>query len=67
MSTLIKVGDRVRIQSVQERGQDELTARQGTTGTVLARRIVDGSWFGYIVEFEDQTTQWFFESEVMAA
>lgn len=67
MAALIKVGDQVRIQTVRERGQEPLQPRQGSVGKVLARRVVDGSWLGYIVEFEDKGTQWFFESEVVSA
>ncbi len=67
MSTLIKAGDKVRIRSIMERGQSETNARAGQLGTVLTRRVVDGSGVGYVVEFEDGSTQWFFEKELETA
>ncbi len=62
--TLIKVGNRAKVESVRERGQTDLKSLQGSEGTVLARRIVDGSGVGYILEFDDKSTQWFFDDEV---
>lgn len=67
MNTLIKAGDKVRIRSIKERGQQETGSRQGQLGTVLARRVVDGSGVGYVVEFEDGSTKWFFEKELETA
>ncbi len=67
MSTLIKAGDKVRIRSIKERGQQETNSRSGQVATVVARRVVDGSGVGYVVEFEDGTTQWFFEKELEMA
>lgn len=67
MSTLIKIGDKVRIRSIKERGQEETSSRTGKLATVVARRIVDGSGVGYVVEFEDGTTNWFFEKELEMA
>jgi len=67
MSTLIKAGDKVRIRSIKERGQQETNSRSDQVATVVARRVVDGSGVGYVVEFEDGTTQWFFEKELEMA
>lgn len=64
MNTLIKIGDKARIRSISERGQQESGSRTGQMATVVARRVVDGSGVGYVVEFEDGTTQWFFEKEL---
>lgn len=67
MSTLIKAGDKVRIRSIRERGQQETNSRAGQLATVVTRRVVDGSGIGYVVELEDGTTQWFFEQELETA
>jgi hypothetical protein len=47
----IKVGDKVRVRSIRDRGQEEVSALVGKEGVVLARRVVDGSGIGYILEF----------------
>ncbi len=63
---VIKVGDKVRVRSIQDRGQQEVSALVGKEAVVLARRVVDGSGIGYILEFPDRSRHWFFESEVEA-
>ncbi len=64
MSTFIKPGDTVLVKAIAERGQGELNSLQGKQGKVLARRVVDGSGVGYIVQLSDQTTHWFFAQEL---
>jgi len=62
----IKVGNKVKVRSVQDRGQDNISALVGKEAVVLARRVVDGSGVGYILEFPDRSRHWFFESELEA-
>ncbi|MDX2271790.1 MAG: DUF2862 domain-containing protein [Cyanobacteriota bacterium] len=64
MTTLIKPGDKVRIRTVRDRGQEAIKPRLGTEAVVLTRRVVDGSGVGYNVQFADQSTQWFFDQEI---
>jgi hypothetical protein len=61
---LIKVGDKVKVRSVRDRGQEDMSALVGKEAVVLARRVVDGSGVGYILEFPDRSRHWFFESEL---
>ncbi len=63
---VIKVGDKVRVRSVRDRGQESISALVGKEAVVLARRVVDGSGIGYILEFPDRSRHWFFESELEA-
>ncbi len=63
---VIKVGTKVRVRSIQDRGQEEVSALVGKEAVVLARRVVDGSGIGYILEFPDRSRHWFFESELEA-
>lgn len=60
----IKVGNKVKVRSLQDRGQEKLSALVGKEAVVLARRVVDGSGVGYILEFPDRSRHWFFESEL---
>ncbi|MFS8913852.1 cytochrome b6f subunit family protein [Synechococcus sp. B60.2] len=61
---VIKVGDKVKVRSIRDRGQEEVSALVGKEAVVLARRVVDGSGIGYILEFPDRSRHWFFESEL---
>ncbi|MFS8909462.1 cytochrome b6f subunit family protein [Synechococcus sp. OH2] len=63
---VIKVGDKVKVRSIRDRGQEEVSALVGKEAVVLARRGVDGSGIGYILEFPDRSRHWFFESELEA-
>lgn len=65
-TTLVKIGETVRIRSVRERGNPEAEALLGKTAKVIARRVVDGSSFGYVVQLEDGSNRWFFEKELEA-
>ena len=62
--TIIKVGDKVRVRTLAERGQDPVSDRVGKTGIVREFRVVDGSQVGYVITFEDKTSSWYFEKEL---
>jgi hypothetical protein len=66
MGMALKPGDTVQLRTIKERGQNELDAKKGSSGIILARRVVDGSGPGYIVQFPDKTTCWFFEDELQS-
>ncbi|MGK7906341.1 MAG: cytochrome b6f subunit family protein [Synechococcus sp.] len=64
---MLRVGDKVKIQALADRGQSEFEERIGSVGTVTGNRILDGSTIGYLVEFEDNTVAWFYEKELATA
>ena len=67
LSYMIRVGDKVKIQTLADRGQAQYDNRVGTVGTVTGNRIIDGSTIGYLVEFEDGIVGWFYEKELAKA
>lgn len=64
---MFKIGDKVRVLSVRDRGQAEVIDRVGSTGVIKANRVVDGSGVGYLVGFDDAVVAWFFERELAPA
>lgn len=63
---MIRVGDKVKVNSLADPGDSEATDRVGATGIVKGNRIVDGSGIGHLVEFDDKTVAWFFAKELAA-
>ncbi len=53
-----------RVQDLFTRGK--ATQKVGEVGVIKDLRIADGSGFGYVVEFKDGVTIWFFTDEVEA-
>lgn len=64
---MFKIGDKVRVLSVRDRGQVEVSDRVGSTGVIKDGRVVDGSGVGYLVGFDDAVVVWFFERELAPA
>ena len=64
---MIRVGDKVKIATLADRGQAQYEDRVGSVGTVEGNRIIDGSTIGYLVKFEDGVVGWFYEKELAGA
>lgn len=64
---MMRVGDKVRVKTLADRGQTDSAARLGRVGTVKGNRIVDGSGIGVLVAFDDNAVAWFFERELEPA
>ena len=64
---MIRVGDKVKIQSLADRGQAQFEELVGTVGTVTGNRIIDGSTIGFLVQFDGDVKGWFYEKELTKA
>ena len=62
----MKVGQKVRIRSLKDRVDKEVSNRIGEVGIVKEPRILDGLNLGYIVKFTDNRATWFFVDELEA-
>jgi hypothetical protein len=63
-SNSFTVGQRVRVQGFREGVNQDMAAKAGEVGTITEPKIVDGGKMGYIVEFGDQLSAWFFPEEL---
>lgn len=59
----MKVGQRVRIRTIQDKVAPEFALKVGEVGTIKEPKIVDGG-MGYVVSFNDNVTTWFFQDEL---
>lgn len=62
----MKVGQKVRIRSLKDRVNKEVSTRIGEVGVVKEPKILDGRNLGYIVKFTDNKATWFFPDELEA-
>ncbi len=60
----MEVGQKVKIYRLRDRVSSEIAQKLGQVGTVQGYKMTDGSGVGVVVQFEDQSTPWFFEDEV---
>lgn len=64
---MFKIGDKVRVLKVSDRGQGDVSGLVGSLGVIKANRVVDGSGIGYLVDFDNVSVVWFFERELTLA
>ena len=60
----MEIGQKVKIFRLRDRVSSGIINRLGQVGIVKDFKMTDGSGVGAIVEFDDQTTTWFFEDEL---
>ncbi|PSO90764.1 MAG: cytochrome B6 [Cyanobacteria bacterium QS_9_48_30] len=60
----MEIGQKVKVFRLRDRVSSGIINRLGQVGIVKDFKMTDGSGVGAIVEFDDQTTTWFFEDEL---
>ena len=60
----MEIGQKVQVYRLRDRVSQDIVEKLGKIGTIKEFKMTDGSGIGAFVEFEDQTTTWFFEDEV---
>ncbi|PSO56938.1 MAG: cytochrome B6 [Cyanobacteria bacterium QH_9_48_43] len=60
----MEIGQKVKVFRLRDRVSSGIINRLGQVGIVKEFKMTDGSGVGAIVEFDDQTTTWFFEDEL---
>jgi Protein of unknown function (DUF2862) len=61
---MVEVGQKVRLRRLREQPPKEVVEKLGKTGVIQGYKMVDGSGVGFVVQFDDQLTTWFFEDEL---
>lgn len=60
----MEVGQKVKVLKVRDQFLKGVQSKVGAIGTIKGFKMTDASSVGMIVEFEDQTSHWFFEDEL---
>jgi hypothetical protein len=63
----MEVGQKVRIRRLRDKVSTQVSSTLGKVGTVKEFKMTDGSGVGFLVQFEDQFSSWFFDDEVEQA
>jgi hypothetical protein len=62
----MEVGQKVRLRRLRDRTSEDVVKRLGKTAVIQGYKMVDGSGIGFVVQFEDKFSTWFFEDELEA-
>jgi len=65
----MEIGQQVKVRGINERIPAQIVnqLKQNRVGKIVGYKMVDGSGVGYIVEFANKMSTWFFEDELEAA
>lgn len=63
----MEIGQKVKVCRLRDRASQDVIQRLGKSGVIKGFKMVDGSGVGFVVEFEDNFSTWFFPDEVEAA
>ncbi len=65
----MEIGQQVKVRGINERIPAQIVnqLKQNRVGKIVGYKMVDGSGVGYVVEFGNNMSTWFFEDELEAA
>ncbi len=63
----MEVGQKVRVRRLRDRVNGEIISKLGQTGVIQDYKMTDGSGVGWLVQFDDKFSTWFFEDEIELA
>lgn len=65
----MEIGQQVKVRGINERIPAQIVnqLKQNRVGEIVGYKMVDGSGVGYIVEFANNMSTWFFEDELEPA
>ena len=65
----MEIGQQVKVRGITERIPAKIVnqLRQNRVGKIVGYKMLDGSAVGYIVEFPNNMSTWFFEDELESA
>jgi hypothetical protein len=60
----MEIGQKVKVYRLRDRVSPAIVSKLGKVGTIQQFKMTDGSGVGVVVEFEDNSSTWFFEDEL---
>jgi hypothetical protein len=60
----MEIGQKVKVYRLRDRVSPKIENTLGKVGEIKEFKMTDGSGVGAVVQFDDQTTTWFFEDEL---
>ncbi|NEP62096.1 MAG: DUF2862 domain-containing protein [Symploca sp. SIO2G7] len=63
----MEIGQKVKVCRLRDRVSSDLAGKLGKVGTIKDYKMTDGSGIGVVVQFDDNSSTWFFEDELKLA
>ena len=65
--TGMEIGQKVKVYRLRDRLSPNVVSKLGKVGTIKGYKMTDGSGVGVVVQFDDNSSTWFFEDELKPA
>ncbi|AUT01153.1 cytochrome b6f subunit PetP [Aliinostoc sp. HNIBRCY26] len=62
----MEIGQKVQVFRLRDRVSAVVAQKLGKVGIIAGYKVTDGSGVGVVVQFDDNTSTWFFEDEIKA-
>lgn len=62
----MEIGQKVKVYRLRDRVSPPIVKKLGQVGIILGYKVTDGGGIGVVVQFDDNTSTWFFEDEIKA-
>lgn len=62
----MEIGQKVQVFRLRDRVSGVVAQKLGKIGVIAGYKVTDGSGVGVVVQFDDNTSTWFFEDEIKA-
>ncbi|MBH8566854.1 DUF2862 domain-containing protein [Nostoc sp. CENA67] len=60
----MEIGQKVKVFRLRDRVSPSIVKKLGQEGIILGYKVTDGRGIGVVVQFDDNTSTWFFEDEI---
>jgi hypothetical protein len=60
----MEIGKKVKVYRLRDRVSPAIVSKLGKVGTIKDFKMTDGSGVGVVVQFDDNSSTWFFEDEL---
>ena len=60
----MEIGQKVKVFRLRDRVSPSIVKKLGQVGIILGYKVTDGGGIGVVVQFDDNTSTWFFEDEI---
>ncbi|QSJ18562.1 DUF2862 domain-containing protein [Nostoc sp. UHCC 0702] len=60
----MEIGQKVKVFRLRDRVSPPIVKKLGQVGVILGYKVTDGGGIGVVVQFDDNTSTWFFEDEI---
>jgi hypothetical protein len=63
----MEIGQKVKVYRLRDRVSPVVVSKLGKVGIIKGYKMTDGSGVGVVVQFDDNSSTWFFEDELKPA